>query len=69
MSEEGQPPQAVERDYGLRFYGVPSGYEFMTLIGDIRDVSRGESGLSEETKLMLLRVKDPVHFQVFTTPT
>lgn len=61
--------EPVEHDYGLRFYGVPSGYEFMTLIGDILDVSSGESGLSEQSKMLLTRVKEPVHFQVFTTPT
>ncbi len=68
-AEEGGPQESVEHDYGLRFYGVPSGYEFMSLIGDILDVSKGESGLSEESKMLLSRVKDPVHFQVFTTPT
>ncbi len=68
-AEEGGPQESVEHDYGLRFYGVPSGYEFMTLIGDILDVSRGESGLSEQSKMLLMRVKEPVHFQVFTTPT
>ncbi len=68
-AEEGGPQESVEHDYGLRFYGVPSGYEFMTLVGDILDVSRGESGLTEESKMLLTKVKEPVHFQVFTTPT
>ena len=63
------PAQAVERDYGIRYYGVPSGYEFMSLIGDLIDVSRGESGLSEESKQLLALVNSPLHFQVFTTPT
>ncbi len=63
------PNEAVERDYGIRFYGVPSGYEFMSLIGDLLDVSHGESGLSAESKALLAEVKEPVHFQVFTTPT
>ncbi len=68
-AEEGGPQESIEHDYGIRFYGVPSGYEFMTLIGDILDVSQGDSGLSEESKMLLLQVKEPVHFQVFTTPT
>ncbi len=63
------PQQAAERDYGIRFYGVPSGYEFMSLIGDIIDVSVGQSGLSAESKSLLAGVNQPVHFQVFTTPT
>ncbi|MGB8647607.1 MAG: hypothetical protein WCF84_20400 [Anaerolineae bacterium] len=61
--------ESIEHDYGIRFYGVPSGYEFMSLVGDLLDVSTGDSGLSEESKLLLLQVKEPIHFQVFTTPT
>lgn len=58
-----------DRDYGIRFYGVPAGYEFAALISDIFDVSRGESGLSEQSKLMLAQLKEPLHLQVFSTPT
>ncbi len=68
-AEEGGPQEAVEHDYGIRFYGVPSGYEFMSLIGDILDISKGESGLSMESKLLLAQLQEPLHFQVFTTPT
>ncbi len=58
-----------ETDYGIRFYGIPSGYEFSTLIEDIVMVSRGESGLSEQTKAQLAQLEDDVHLQVFVTPT
>lgn len=68
-AQDDNPAEAVERDYGIRFYGVPSGYEFMALIGDLIDVSLGESGLADESKQLLAQVKDPLHFQVFTTPT
>jgi len=61
--------ETTERDYGIRFYGVPSGYEFASLIGDILDVSSGESGLSAETKAALAELTEPLHLQVFTTPT
>jgi alkyl hydroperoxide reductase subunit AhpF len=27
------------KDYGIRYFGIPSGYEFSSLIGDILDVS------------------------------
>jgi glutaredoxin-like protein len=57
------------RDYGVRFYGVPAGYEFTTLIEDILDVSAGESGLSAEAKELLARIQTPVTIQVFVTPT
>ncbi len=62
--EEGQ-----EKDYGIRFYGIPSGYEFTSLIEDILDVSRGESGLRPETKKAVAGIAEPVHVQVFVTPT
>lgn len=58
-----------EHDYGIRFYGVPSGYEFMSLIGSILDVSLGDSHLSPATRAQLAGLTEPTHFQVFTTPT
>ncbi len=57
------------QDYGIRYYGIPAGYEFSALIEDIKTVSSGESGLSEETKAALAKIDEPVHMQVFTTPT
>lgn len=57
------------RDYGIRFYGIPAGYEFTTLIEDIIDVSNGESGLLNQTKEKISTIDKPVHIQVFVTPT
>jgi alkyl hydroperoxide reductase subunit AhpF len=59
----------AEKDYGIRMYGLPSGYEFGTLVDTILDVSRGESGLSAETRQALGALGRPVHIQVFSTPT
>ena len=59
----------AEKDYGIRMYGLPSGYEFGTLVDAILDVSRGESGLSDETRQALGALDRPVHVQVFSTPT
>jgi len=58
-----------DRDYGIRFYGIPSGYEFTSLIEDILDVSRGESGLQARTRQAVAGISSPVHLQVFVTPT
>jgi len=58
-----------ERDYGIRYYGIPAGYEFSSLIEDILDVSRGTTSLSEETKKALANLEKPLHIQVFVTPT
>jgi len=57
------------KDYGIRFYGVPAGYEFSTLIEDIIDVSNGTTGLSRETKEELKKLTKPVHIQAFVTLT
>ena len=43
----------ASKDYGVRFYGAPAGYEFGSLIDAILDVSSGESGLAEETRTAL----------------
>jgi glutaredoxin-like protein len=53
----------------VRFFGIPSGYEFATLVEDIVDVSRGETDLSEKTKEALANLTEDVRIQVFTTPT
>lgn len=58
-----------EKDYGVKFYGIPSGYEFTTLIQDILEVSKGETGLSEESKKEIAKIDKPLHIQVFVTPT
>lgn len=54
---------------GMKFYGIPSGYEFSTLIEDIVLASKGESGLSEKTKEELAKINEDTHIQVFVTPT
>jgi len=57
------------RDYGIRFYGVPSGYEFGNLIDSIIVVSTGEPDLSDDTKASLSALADDVDIKVFSTPT
>lgn len=59
----------AEKDYGIRFYGMPSGYEFGTLVDGILDVSSGDSGLGEATRTALAGLARPVHVRVFSTPT
>ena len=58
-----------QKDYGVRFYGIPSGYEFSSLIEDIVDVSGGEVELLPATRETLAEIAEPLHFQVFVTPT
>lgn len=61
--------ETIERDYGIRFYGVAAGFEFAALFSDILDVSVGDSGLTAKTRQALSQLDQPVHLQVFTTPT
>jgi alkyl hydroperoxide reductase subunit AhpF len=56
-------------DYGIRFYGLPSGYEFGTLVDAMILVSSGQSGLGEKTRSALRDLARPLHIQVFSTPT
>jgi glutaredoxin-like protein len=58
-----------KKDYGVRIYGIPYGYELQTLIEAIITVSKGVTDLSENTKSILKEVKSPVHIQVFVSLT
>ena len=57
------------KDFGIRYYGIPSGYEFSSLIHDLMLVSEGDPQLSDEMLNWLADLKTPVHLQVFVTPT
>ena len=56
------------RDYGLRFYGVPLGYEFSNLIDSIIVASTGVPALSEDTLASLRALASDVDIKVFSTP-
>jgi glutaredoxin-like protein len=57
------------KDFGIRFFGIPSGYEFASVIEDIMMVGEGETGLSAEMKSWVAELDAPIHLQVFVTPT
>jgi glutaredoxin-like protein len=56
-------------DYGIRYKGIPAGHEFTSLVNDLVLVSRRDSNLNEETRQFLRELTEPVHLQVFVTPT
>ena len=58
-----------KKDYGVRIYGIPYGYELQTLIAAVVGVSTSKTDLSDKTKAILADVKAPVHIQVFVTLT
>jgi alkyl hydroperoxide reductase subunit AhpF len=57
------------RDYGIRFLGVPSGYEFSNLIDAIIVASSGTAGLTAETQRALAELTSDIDIKVFSTPT
>ena len=57
------------QDHGIRFLGIPSGYEFMSLLDAIQVVSAGDSGLNEGSRALLASLEAPLALQVFVTPT
>ncbi len=71
LGVEDAPAIAVTgaRDFGIRFYGTPGGFEFASFLDAIRSVSRGESELPEGLKARLGGLEKPVRIRVFVTPT
>jgi alkyl hydroperoxide reductase subunit AhpF len=65
VQAKSEPPSESD----VRFLGLPGGYEFSTLLATIVDVSKGDSALDPATRETLQQVTDPVHIQVFVTPT
>lgn len=58
-----------KRGTGVRYYGIPGGFEFSSLIEDVIDVSRDTTDLSEEAKSKVREIDSDIHIQVFVTPT
>lgn len=58
-----------EKDVGIRIFGIPSGYEYGSLIEAIVDVSKGKTNLSQKTRDALKEINKDIHIQVFVTPT
>lgn len=59
----------TEEDLGIRFFGIPSGYEFSSLIQAILTISTGKTLLKPETVKALKSISQDVHLQIFVTPT
>lgn len=52
-----------------RFFGIPAGYEFTSLLQDLVDESTGTTKLSDATREQLATLPADVHIRVFVTPT
>ena len=53
----------------IRYVGLPSGYEFSSLVEDIIDVSRRTAEVSDEVRMQLDMIDKPIRIQIFVTPT
>jgi alkyl hydroperoxide reductase subunit AhpF len=58
-----------DKDYGIRFFGLPGGYEFGSLIAAILQISKIKTQFSEEAQQKIEAIDVPLHIQVFVTPT
>ncbi len=56
-------------DVGIRYYGLPWGYELSSLIGACLEAGRHESSLREDSRAALGRLERDVALEVFVTPT
>jgi glutaredoxin-like protein len=56
-------------DHGIRFFGIPAGYEFASLLESLEMVAKGDSGLAPATREKLKLLSSPMNLQVFVTPT
>ena len=56
-------------DTRMRLYGAPTGYEFVSLVEAVLLAGTGIPELEPETITALAAVTEPLHLQVFTTPT
>lgn len=57
-----------DHDYGLRYYGLPDGYELPAFLGTIRAVADRRSGLTPASAAKLRTLTAPCHLEVFGSP-
>lgn len=56
-------------DSGMRFIGVPSGYQFATVLDDLLDISRRAIRLHARTRQVGLGITDRMRIKVYVIPT
>lgn len=58
-----------DEEYKVIFTGIPSGYEFGSLVEDILDISARKVTLKPENFEKVKKIDKPIHIKVFVTPT
>jgi len=68
---ERAPAIAVvgESDLGIRYYGVPAGYELASIVDAVLIAGTGEIGLSDKSLDAIAGLERDVDIKVFVTPT
>ena len=56
-----------DKDYGIRYIGLPAGLEFTTLVNGIFHVSQRKPQLSDKTLEILQQIDIPIEIWVFVT--
>ncbi len=56
-------------DYGIRFFGIPAGYEINSFVASIREVGGMDEPLPEDILKRIKAIDKDVHIKVFVTPT
>ncbi|KJE49486.1 MULTISPECIES: thioredoxin family protein [Acidiplasma] len=56
-------------DGRIVYYGIPSGYEFGSLIEDLENVSIGDADVSKKAVELISKVDKPITIKVYVTPT
>jgi len=58
-----------QKDYGLRYFGFPTGYEFITFLETMRLAADGTPSVEPETVKELAALEEEVRITVFSTKT
>lgn len=62
-------PVGPAGDLGLRFYGIPAGYEFASLLEGFKLAAGADPELAPETKEFLSQLTSQLELEVYVTPT
>lgn len=58
-----------KNDFGMRFFGIPAGYEVHSLISAIKEMGGIPADLPVEIEERISKLDKDVHIRVFVTPT
>jgi len=56
-------------DHGIRFFGIPAGYEINSFVASIREVAGMDEPLPDDIIARINAIDKDVHIRVFVTPT